>query len=47
MAAADGTGALEEGVAASLREVAAELRATRAALERLGASRPSPTLPPP
>jgi membrane protein YdbS with pleckstrin-like domain len=45
--AADGAGALEEGVAASLREVAAELRATRAALERLGAGRPSPTLPPP
>jgi len=44
---AGGADSVVDGLAASLREVAVELRATRAALERLGGASTSPTPPPP
>lgn len=43
--AAGAAGTVSEGLAASLREVAAELRATRAALERLSSTPPTPPQP--
>lgn len=46
-AAIGSTDTVSDGLAASLREVAVELRATRAALERLSGTKPSPTPPAP